>query len=431
MARYLPISCLALLSAGLGAVAFRAPDRPQTAAPSTPEKVSYAEHVAPILNRSCVPCHRPGAVGPFSLVGYDNAKKWSNMVASAATGGYMPPWKAKAGFGEFLDENRLSPSELAILKKWYEDGAPRGDKKKEPKTPEFSSEWPLGKPDLVLQPSKPYVLDEEGADVYRNFVMKNEFKQPVWVKAMAIKPGNPRIVHHVITFIDSMGAARKLEESRKDGQEGYSTDGGGVGFMPTGTLGGWAPGVTTRETPQGIAYLVKPGSTLVLQVHYHKTGKKEEDLTRVGLYYAKEPIEKEMRLDWVFNFGINIPAGEKEHKESKVRTVPADVTMYGVMPHMHLLGRSMKADVEFPDGTVKPLVWVDDWDFNWQLSYAFKEPLKVPKGSKIRVEAIYDNSSANPRNPNNPPKTVTWGEQTTDEMFLMISAYTVDAEKAG
>jgi hypothetical protein len=330
------------------------------------------------------------------------------------------------GFGEFLNDPQLSDNEIAILQKWYEEGAPRGDKRKEPKEPQFSSEWPLGEPDLVLQPDAPFKVEAEGEDVYRNFVLKNDFKEAVWVKAMAIKPGNPQVVHHVIIFIDGMGAAKALEAANKDGQLGYSTSGGGVGFLPSGTLGGWAPGVTTRETPPGIAYKVHPGSTLVLQVHYHKTGKAEEDLTRVGLYYAKEPIDTEMQLDWIMNFGIHLPAGDKAHSETRTRTVPNDVTIYGAMPHMHLLGRSMKAEIEFPDGTKKPLVWVNDWDFNWQLQYALKEPMHVPKGSRIKVDAVYDNSSENPRNPHQPPKDVTWGEQTTDEMFLLIVAYTID-----
>lgn len=392
----------------------------------TDQKPTYASDVAPILNRSCVPCHHDGGVAPFSLAGFDNARKWSSNIVAVTQARAMPPWKAVAGYGEFLDDPHLSDAQIALLEKWHEAGAPRGDRTKEPPAPAFTSAWPLGEPDLILKPSRPFRLDAEGDDVYRNFVLKHTFDSPVWVKAMAVKPGNPKIVHHVIVFIDGSGASKKLEAANQDGQEGYSGSGTGVGFIPSSSLGGWAPGVTTRATPPGIGYLIKPGSNLVLQVHYHKSGKSEEDLTQVGLYFAKEPIQKEMRLDWIMNFGINLPAGEKQHHETRVRTVPADATLYGVMPHMHLLGRSMKAQVEFPDGSTKPLVWVDDWDFNWQIQYALKEPMKVPKGSKIRIDAVYDNSSDNPRNPNSPPKTVTWGEQTTDEMFLLIVAYTLD-----
>ena len=416
---FLPLALSAIaLSAALVVRGQSAPKRPKT--------VSYAIDVAPIINRSCVSCHHDGAVAPFSLVGYENAKKWATNIASITQTRVMPPWKAVHGFGEFKDDRQLSDDEITLLQKWSDEGASRGDKRKEPKDPVFTSEWPFGKPDLILKPDKPFHVDAEGDDVYRNFVMKNTFDHPVWVKAMAILPGDPKVVHHVITFIDGYGAAKKLEEANHDGQEGYSTSGGGVGFMPSGTLGGWAPGNATHETPEGVAYSIKPGSTLVMQVHYHKTGKPEDDLTQCGLYFAKEPITKQMQLNWIFNFGINIPAGDKAHEESRVREVPEDITIYSTMPHMHLLGRSMKAQVEFPDGTVKPLVWVNDWDFRWQITYLLKEPMHVPKGSKIRVDAVYDNSTDNPLNPNRPPKTVTWGEQTTDEMFLLIVGYTAD-----
>ena len=422
MSRLIYLSLLSL-AALVGGSAFSWRPRPEESA-----TVTYAKDIAPIINRSCVSCHHDNSVAPFSLIGYDNAKKWASNIAVVTGERVMPPWKAAPGYGEFLDDHQLSDDEIALLKKWYDGGAPRGDKSLEPKAPAFTSEWPLGTPDLILQPEKPFHVAAEGDDIYRNFVLKNKFEHELWVKAIDVKPGNPKVVHHEITFIDGMGASKGLEEANRDGQEGYTSSGGGVGFLPTGTLGGWAPGLTSREMPPGIAYRLKPGSTLVMQVHYHKDGKPEDDLTRLGLYFAKEPIKKEMRLHWIFNFGIDIPPGEKEYHASQTFTVPADVTMYSAMPHMHLLGRSMKADITFPDGTVKPLIWIRDWDFNWQLSYAFKEPLHVPKGSVIHVEATYNNSRGNPRNPNDPPKEVKWGEQTTDEMFLLILSYTLDSE---
>lgn len=402
-----------------------------TKAPATMGKVpskaavNYAEHVAPILNKRCAECHRPGEVAPFSLIGYENAKKWAAMVASVTESRRMPPWKATEGFGEFADVNRLTPEEIQTLKVWSEAGARRGDPKKEPPAPKFESDWPLGKPDLVLEPAKEYKLDAEGNDVYRNFVIDTNFKEPTYVTAMAVKPGNPKVVHHVIAFLDNGGNARKLEAKNTDGQPGYSTF-GGVGFLPSGSLGGWAPGLRPRMTPAGSAFRVEPGASVVLQVHYHKTGKPETDKTRVGLYLSKEPVKKEMQLAWWLKLMIHIPAGAENHKETYVRTMPRDVTLYGVMPHMHLLGRKMKAWVEMPDGSTKPLINVDDWDFNWQLNYMFKEPLKIPKGSKVHIEAVYDNSTKNPNNPSSPPKDVFFGEQTTDEMFLLVAAYTVD-----
>lgn len=413
-------------AAALGALAFGAASRSEAPKAKAPAKPTYAEHIAPILNARCVECHRPGEVAPFSLVGYENAKKWSGMTAGVTEKGIMPPWKAAEGFGDFKDANRLTQVEIETLRNWHKNGAPRGDKKKEPATPAFSSEWTLGKPDLILSPTKPFKLDAEGADVYRNFVIKNDAKETRWVKAMDVRPGNKKVVHHVIAFLDRGQSAHELEKRQNDGQEGYITAGGGTGFIPSGALGGWAPGVRARRTPDGTAFRLDPGTTIVMQVHYHKSGKPEEDRTQLALYFAKEPIEREMDLHWTFNFALNIPAGAKAHKMTQTHVYRQDETIYSVMPHMHLLGKSMKSWLEFPDGTTKPLVHVDNWDFNWQLVYALKEPIKVPKGTKQHIEAIYDNSSENPNNPNNPPQVVRWGEETTDEMFLLITAFTRD-----
>jgi mono/diheme cytochrome c family protein len=413
----------------LGALAIGATGREDKPRAKGPAKPTYAADVAPILNARCVSCHRPGEVAPFSLVGYDNAKKWSGMTANVTEQRIMPPWKAAAGYGEFQHENRLTDAEIATLRAWHATGAPRGDRKKEPAPPTFSSAWTLGEPDLLLSPTKSFRLGADGEDVYRNFVIKTDFKEPRWVKAIDVRPGNKKVVHHVIAFLDKRGQAQTLEARQNDGQEGYTSDGGGVGFLPSGALGGWAPGVRAMRSPDGTAFRLDPGTTVVMQVHYHKSGKPEEDKTQLALYFAKEPIEREMSLHWIFNFTVNIPPGEKNHRMSRTYTYDRDETIYTVMPHMHLVGKSMKSWLEFPDGTTRPLVNVDRWDFNWQLVYPFKEPIKVPKGTKQIVEAVYDNSSDNPNNPNNPPKTIRWGEETTDEMFLMITAFTVDRKE--
>lgn len=414
------------LAAAVGAFAVGGKDR---AEPKAPAKPTYSDHVAEILNRKCVECHRPGEVAPFSLVGYANAKKWSGMIAKVTGDGLMPPWKAVHGYGEFRDENRLSDIELRTLQNWAKTGASLGNAKKVPKTPVFESEWTLGKPDLVLQPDEAYKLGAEGEDVYRNFVIKTDFREPVWVKAMDVRPGNKSVVHHVIAFLDRRGNGTRLEAANTDGQLGYTSSGGGVGFLPSGALGGWAPGVRAQRTEPGTAYRIEPGESIVMQVHYHKSGKPETDLTKLGLYLAKEPIEKPVDLHWQLNIGVNIPAGASDHKMRHQYVYQRDETIYTVMPHMHLLGKSMKSWLEFPDGTTRPLVYVDKWDFNWQLIYHFKEPIHVPKGTRQIIEAVYDNSEANPSNPNHPPKRVTWGEETTDEMFLLITSFTVDSDK--
>ncbi len=391
------------------------------------DKVNYAEHIAPLLNAHCIECHRPGEVAPFSLIGYEQAKKWAPMIASTTAAKKMPPWKAVLGYGEFLDENRLTETELATLKQWNASGAPRGNAKKEPKPPTFAGEWTLGKPNMTLSQSRPYKLDGEGSDDYRNFVLPLHNKETLWVTGMDVRPGNKKVVHHVIAFIDTKGQGAKMAERTTDGKEGYSSF-GGVGFGPQGSLGGWAPGLRARHTPAGTAFEVPPNSSIIMQVHYHKNGKLEEDITRLGLYTTKETPEKSIRLAWIANPFFRLPPGAKAHPVKIEYKVSRDVTIHGAMPHMHLLGRTMKATVVYPDGSTKPLVYIDDWDFNWQMAYVLKQPMKLPFGSKIVVEGTYDNSDSNPNNPNNPPKTVTWGEETTDEMFLLVVPYTVDSE---
>lgn len=393
-----------------------------------PAPVTYAESVAPILYKHCTPCHRSGEVAPFSLTSYDEAKKWAPMIAWAAETRRMPPWKAVSGYNSFHDENRLSDDQIRALKAWAAAGAPRGDLKLEPAPPKFSEGWLLGKPDLILKAAKPFKLDAEGRDVYRNFVFKTDFKETKWVRAIDVRPGNRKVVHHVIAFLDEQGRSVALEQKQNDGQPGYTTF-GGVGFAPSGSLGGWAPGLQPRFSPDGTAFELKPGTNIVLQVHYHKSGKPEEDQTELAVYFAQEPPRRALRLAWIANPLFRIPPGEKDHLVTTRFPVPADFTAYAAMPHMHLLGKEMKAWVEKPDGSTVPLVWVKDWEFNWQFIYSFKEPLKIPRGSTIRVEARYDNSADNPNNPNNPPKPVTWGEQTTDEMMLLIVPFTVDNEQ--
>lgn len=396
-------------------------------APPTAKSVNYAEHIAPILNRACVECHRPGEVAPFSLIGYDNAKKWAPMIAQVTQRGVMPPWKAKHGYGEFLDENRVDETELKTLQLWNEAGAPSGDLAKAPKTPQFADEWSLGTPDLIIQSNQDFTLDADGRDEYRHFVIDPGNKETIWVRGMDVKPGNREVVHHVIAFIDTSGKAERKAAETKDGKEGYDTF-GGPGFVPFGALGGWAPGLRVRLSDPDEAFEIPAGAKIVMQVHYHRNGKVAKDRTRLGLYLAKKPPVRPMRLAWLANPLFRIPPGAESHKVVMDYRVPMDVTIFGSMPHMHLLGKSMRAEVRMPDGTVRPLIWVEKWDFNWQLQYTLKQPMKVPAGSRIYVESYFDNSANNPNNPNDPPKAVTWGEETTDEMFLLIVPYSIDAE---
>ena len=422
------IGLVAVVSASLG-FASRA-DRTVPSKKTDPIKLAtYSANVGRILNDRCVSCHRPGEVAPFSLVGYENAKKWSGTIARVAEARQMPPWKAVHGYGEFQDENRLSIEEISALKQWAESGAPVGNKNAVPPTPKFKSNWTLGEPDLILTTKRPFKLGAEGQDVYRNFVIKTDFKETKWVRAIDVRPGNTKVVHHVIAYLDKGTNGARREAATSDGQEGYVGTGGGVGFLPSGSFGGWAPGVRPKFAPTGTAFRLDPGTTIVMQIHYHKSGKEETDQTKLALYFDAKPPERELFLDWALDFRLNITPGKKDYKIRTERTIPVDATIYNTLPHMHLLGKSMKSWFQFPDGTIKPLINVEDWDFNWQLVYTLKTPMKVPAGTKHFIEATYDNSSENLRNPSNPPRRVTWGEETTDEMFLLVSSYTFDRKE--
>jgi mono/diheme cytochrome c family protein len=390
--------------------------------PPVMEEVSYAGQVAEILNRHCVDCHRPGQVGPFSLIGYENASKWSKMVATVAESRRMPPWPADPNVGEFSHENRLSDAQVETLKRWDAAGAPRGDAANEPPTPTFTSEWGAGEPDIVLEMPEEFSVGADGRDEYWNFVVDPKLKEPVWVSGIDVRPGNTRIVHHVIAFLDDSGQAEKLAASGRAG--GYKTF-GGVGFVPSGALGGWAPGLRPALLKDGAAMRLEPGTKVILQVHYNKSGKPETDRTKIGLYLAKKPVKERVEIAWLANPAIRIKAGDPAAKFTQTIPIPVDVRLYSLMPHMHYLGRSMKATWVKPDGTEQGLINVPDWSFNWQLQYALKEPLLLPRGSKLRIEATYDNSSANPNNPSDPPRDVRWGEETTDEMMLLVASISV------
>ncbi len=397
--------------------------RPAAAIAST--QITYARDVAPILARSCETCHRTGQIGPMPLTNYTQAAAWRGDIKTWTQSRQMPPWKADPGCGDFQDSRRLSDRDVATLAKWADAGAPEGNPADLPAPPHFHDGWPLGQPDLVLQPSRPYHLEADGSDVYRCYVLPTDFTHDRYVSAVDVQPGNRAVVHHVIAFIDGSGASANLDGHEKE--PGY-TSFGGVGFTPTGSLGGWAPGMTAHALPNGVATAIPAGARIVLQVHYHKDGKPETDFSRIGLYFAKTEVQKTLHIIPVIH-GLNIPAGDSHYTVSTLGVPsPVDFHLLAVTPHMHLLGRKMALTAILPSGTKVPLISVSDWDFNWQATYFYKKPLAFPKGTRVEMTATYDNSARNPRNPNSPPKTTTWGEQTTDEMCIAFLHYTLDRE---
>ena len=398
------------------------------AAPQTPPRqVTFTETIAPIIYENCVTCHRPGEAAPFSLITYEDVRKRGAMIAAVTKSRYMPPWHAAEGYGEFKDERRLTNAEIDAIGAWVGQGMPEGDPAKLMQPPGFPEGWNLGRPDLVLEMPAGYELPASGPDIFRNFVIPTNLTEDKWVRAIELRPSARKAVHHVLFAYDADGALRKQDGA--DGQPGYAGTMAPVGVGGrggnVGGLGGWAVGSPAFLMPEGTAAKLPKGADFVLQTHFHLTGKPESERTRVGIYFADKAPENdlfgiELPPLWGFGAGLNIPAGRKDYTFEDSLTLPVDAHAFGLYAHAHYVAKEMKATATLPDGTTKPLVWIQDWDFNWQDPYMYKTPVFLPKGTKIDVLFLYDNSVDNPRNPNNPPKTVMWGEQTSEEMASII-----------
>lgn len=384
---------------------------------------TYSGQVAEILFRVCADCHRPGEVAPFSLLTYEDAKKRANFIASITSENKMPPWKAEANYNQFHDARVLTQSEKDTLAAWAKAGAPAGDLTKAPKPPTWESGWKLGKPDLVLEMPVDFTVPATGKDVYRNFVLATGLREDKTVAAIEFHPGNPRVVHHALVFLDRSGKAAELD--RKEEGPGYGTF-GGPGFLPSGGLGGWAPGNQPRRMPEGMGRMLAKGSEVVLQLHYHPSGKEEKDRSKVGIYFTPKPATEIITMLPLVSRDIKIPAGDKRYHRHVEFTTPERIRVVAVTPHMHLIGKEMKVKATTPEGREIPLVWIKDWNFNWQDTYMCRSLVEIPAGSKLTLDAWYDNSEGNPLNPSNPPKVVTWGEQTTNEMCLCFVSFVAD-----
>ena len=392
------------------------------AAGASPPAPTFTRDIAPIVYTNCVSCHRPGEVAPFPLISYQDLKKHADQIATVTGSRFMPPWKPEPGYGHFVGERRLTDDQIKLIGDWAGNGAPEGDAKELPPLPKFPEGWALGEPDMIVKVPKPFELaadGDHGRDVYRCFVIPLDFPEDKYVTAVEFRPGNRKIVHHALFFLDTSGAARAKEAATTDGQPGYSTF-GGPGFVPTGGLGGWAPGATPSPLPQGWARKLRQGSDLVIQEHLHPSGKPETEQSTLGIYFAKEKPARIAAGTALRNFRINISPGDSNYVVTANLKVPFDVDLIGITPHAHLICRDMIANATLPDGQQVPLIWIKDWDFNWQGQYRYAEPLRLPAGTVIDMKYTYDNSAGNERNPNNPPKRVRFGEQTTDEMAILF-----------
>jgi len=359
--------------------------------------VTFTKNVAPILYKNCAECHRPTGVAPMSLMGYKEVRPWAKSVKERVVDRSMPPWFADPKHGEFANDPSLSQDEINTIVSWVDAGAPKGDDKDLPPSPKFTEGWEIGQPDLVLSMKEEQAVPADGVIPYLYFRIPTNFTEDRWVQAVEIKPGDPRVVHHVIAMVEDPRQNR------------------------IGGLGGITPNKRAIISPPGSARLVRAGAVIRLQMHYTTMGVATKDRTSVGLIFAKERPKIALQGSNAMNMGFVIPAGAPNHEVRASKTLTEDTYLYSLMPHMHVRGKDFTYTAVYPDGRSEVILSVPRYDFDWQLDYELKKPLFLPKGTRLDCVAHFDNSIKNKFNPD-PTKDVRWGDQTWEEM--MIGWYT-------
>ena len=394
--------------------------------PAAAAGVTFNQDISRLLQRHCQECHRPGGSAPFELIRYEHVYRRRDKILAAVEKRTMPPWKALRGYGEFIGERRLSDAEVAMIARWIQEGAPEGDPRDLPAPRQFSSSSLGGKPDLVLRPDQPFTVPARSGDIYRCFSVATSFTEDRYFTAADIVPGNSKIVHHVLAMVDPSGLSANIPSP--DGAYGYPCF-GGPGVRIDGYLGGWAPGARPWILPEGVGILLPKGARVVFQLHYHNARlTAETDHTELRLRAASAPVQRRLHFMRVGQFRLAIPAGAPRHELEAQSFVYQPMQLIAIHPHMHLLGREMKVWARMKDESIQPLIHINDWEFHWQGFYFYQRPIALPTGSWIELMAAWDNSEQNPRNPNKPPRDVSWGEKTTDEMGHAAILYTLDNE---
>jgi Flp pilus assembly protein TadD len=379
---------------------------------------TFNEDIAPILQSYCTSCHRPGEAAPFSLLEYREAKTHARQIAEATRKRIMPPWKPSPGRGDFEGELRLSSKQIELIEAWAAKGAPQGAGTPRTSSPNIVSGWRLGAPDLVISLDRAYTLPASGEDVFRNFVLPASVNQKRYVRAVEIRPGPKSVVHHANVLIDRKRTLRRREG--KDGSPGFAGMDVQIEsqtFDPDSHFLFWKPGTTVLQEPEDMAWQLDPGTDLILNVHMRPSGKAETIQPSVGLYFTDKPPDKRpMLLQLEHDGAIDIPPGRSDFVVTDTLKLPADVDVLAVYPHGHYLARDMQAFATLPDGSVRWLIHIADWDLNWQAVYRYKSPVSLPKASVVTMRYTYDNSETNLRNPSHPPVRVVAGDRSVDEM---------------
>ena len=387
-------------------------------APVSSEQPTFARDVAPILYERCVSCHHPGGAGPFSLISYSDARRRARQIARVTSRRYMPPWLPEPGHVRFAGEQRLSDRQIATLEAWARAGAPEGEARRAPRVPAFRDGWQLGTPDLVLETPEPFLLRAEGEDVFWNIVFTPAIQVARYVRAVEIRPGNPRVVHHANIVRDGSGWARNMDASQPGiGFEGMDIEIASDRFEPDSHFLFWKPGSPPAPEPDDMAWRLEPGTDLVLNMHLQPSGRVEPIKPALGMYFTDTPPARfPMLVQLEHDGALDIPAGIPDFTVSDELELPVDVELLGIYPHAHYVGKRVEAAARLPDGSTRTLIRIPEWDLNWQAVYQLQEPLALPKGTVVTMQWVYDNSAANVRNPNTPPQTVRAGNRASDEM---------------
>jgi len=384
---------------------------------SAPAQVTFNRDIAPIIFRSCSTCHRPGEAAPFSLLNFSDAKKHARQIVDVTQSRAMPPWLPEPQKLKFADEMRLADSEINLIRQWVEQGAIEGAPADLPPPPKFVEGWRLGQPDLVLTAIKPLTLPPSGTDTYWNFIFPVPIQETRWVKAVEIRPGDKRYVHHANILVDRAGSLRQRESAPGAGFGGMEIRIESQVFDPDSHLLFWKPGTIPYVEPEGMALRLDKGTDLVLNTHLQPSGKPEVIQPSIGLYFTPRAATKvPMLLQLENDAKLDIPAGQKDFLVTDEFTLPIDVELMAIYPHAHYLGRDIQALATLPGGTTETLIHIPHWNLNWQAVYRYLEPVRLPKGTKVSLRYVYDNSEENPLNPNHPPARVMGGNRSSDEM---------------
>ena len=376
---------------------------------AVPPKVTYHNRISRVIQQNCLECHRKGGVGPFALDTLDDLVAHKGMIRKVVEKGTMPPWfAAKPAEGElspFVNDRALSEADKTDLLAWFKEGAPAGEKVDAPLPRPFPTDWVIGKPDSILQLDTPIDIKATGVMNYQTVVVDSKLDSDRWIQAVEIRPTAKEVVHHVLVFTAPPKTGVELFPPKPRGSEA------------SGFFAAYVPGNSAQIFPPGFGKKLAKGSRLVFQIHYTPNGTATKDQLQIAFKYAAAKPDKELKVFGLANPKFEIPPGDDNYKDSAEIKLPFDITLTGLMPHMHVRGKACKYVAEFPDGSKKVLLEVPRYDFNWQLGYKLAEPIALPKGTKLVYTAWFDNSDKNPANPD-PKKTVTWGPQTFDEMLL-------------